>query len=79
MNRSEIHLAEEQASIENEKSARGCVRQLKQKIHAQWLPTGNGQPAIENLDELDNAEKELELALAERNRIASEIRAGNWD
>ena len=45
-------------------------------VHAQFLPHGNGQPTMENLDEFDAADAEWKAAKAEADRIVQEIREG---
>jgi hypothetical protein len=45
-------------------------------VHAQFLPHGNGQPNMEDIDQLEVAEKELKDATTEVDRIVQEIRSG---
>lgn len=68
--------AEERAALESERKAFERRQAALAAVTRQLYPSGNGQPAKADLDELDAAWDEWNAAKAIVDRIADEIRSG---
>ena len=67
---------EESAALDRERRAFERRQTAFIAVTKQFYPHGNGQPTTVDLDELDAANAEWELAKSDIDRITNEIRTG---
>lgn len=72
----EAQREEELAALARERNAFDRRQKACFAVQRQFLPSGNGMPSTDSMDELDAAEQEWRAATAEIDRITQEILSG---